>query len=626
MSHLYNNVILFRRAVAYGMKPFMRKGWTVLFPAAVLTLGTIMVLGTGAGTGCSDKNGAPPAANAHASDAPRPAPSGPPKSPNAEVDDLVRENLDAELLEQPIVATWLGVHAWDDHVDNVRPEEQAHVALRLRVLLDRLRAIDDSKLDATRAFDRVLLMHRADHALYVLTELRPLERNPLVYCDLVQSAIYELVTDDFLPPVDRLRQINARLWKIGPLLDEARRNLRTTAPELEVRRAIESAQSTKGFIAEVLPKAMQGVPDPRLLDDLRNASGNASRALDDFASYLTRDLLPRAHGDFALGRDRLMELLRRGEGVDVTPELLVSLGERDLKDARRRLDDATRAATGGKSGVDVSKLLEEDHGRPEELLTSAQDMLESAVKFVRAQQLWSPPDPERPRVIEMPPALWGYMQLQMPGPLEPHAHESYLYVDPIDKAWPDRRKQEHLRTFNRPVMARTMLHEALGHYVQAELDRHAPTTMQKVALSPLFVEGWAAYVEEMMLAEGWLPGDARVRVAAARATVLRAARLVAAVRLHALGGKIDDAAKVFADEAGLEDVQARREAERAAIDPMVLGDALGRIAILKLRDDWRAAHAGAPLGAFHDALLRHGTASPILLRKVLLPGDTASPL
>ena len=130
-------------------------------------------------------------------------------------------------------------------------------------------------------------------------------------------------------------------------------------------------------------------------------------------------------------------------------------------------------------------------------------------------------------------------------------------------------------------MARTMLHEALGHYVQAEIDRGAPTTMQKVALSPLFVEGWAGYVEEMMLAEGWLPGDAKVRVAAARASVLRAARLVAAVRLHALGAKIDDATKVFTDEAGLDDVPARREAERAAIDPMVLADALGRIAILQ---------------------------------------------
>ncbi len=593
----------------------MRKSRAAVAFAALLSLS------------CSERS-APSSAGAsgRSTDAQRqPGAGGAAKSPNDEVDELVRENLDAELVEQPITATWLGVHAWDGEIDDVRPEAQGHEAVRLRLLLERLRAIDDKKLDSAHAFDRLLLEHHADHALYTLTELRPLERNPMLYCDLAQSAIYELITDEFLAPKDRLRAINARLWKIRGLLDEARRNLRPSAPELAVRRAIEVAQATKGFLAETLPRAMQGVPDPKLLDELRNATGDASRALDEFATWLTRDLLPHAHGDFALGRDRLMETLRRGEGVDVTPELLVSLGEREVKDARRRLDDATRAAA-GKTGVDINKLLEEDHGKPEELLTSAQQMLESAVEFARTQHLWAAPQPERPKVIEMPPALWGYMNLSMPGPLEPHAHDGFLYVDPVEKSWPDRRKQEHLRTFNRPMMARTMLHEALGHYVQAVLDRQAPTTMQKVALSPLFVEGWAGYVEEMMLAEGWMPDDARVRIAVARATLLRAARLVAAVRLHALGAKLDDAVKVFTDEAGLEDLPARREAERAAIDPMVLADGLGRIAIVKLRNDWLAAHVGAPIGAFHDAFLRHGSPSPIFLRKVLLPGDTASPL
>jgi uncharacterized protein (DUF885 family) len=604
------------------MKRYMRK-------SRPLVVCTVLVLGAFGG-GCNERSASSVAATgAHGNEGsrvPTPgAPARPPLSPNDEVAELVRQNLDAELVERPITATWLGVHARDDQIDDVRPEAQARTAMRLQVLLERLRAIDVKQLDATHAFDRLLLEHRTDLQLYTLVELRPLERNPLVYCDLAQSAIYELITDEFLAPTDRLRAINARLRKIRDLLDEARRNLRPTVPELTVRRAIEEAQSTKGFIAETLPKAMQGVPDPKLLDELRNASGDASRALDDFAGWLARDLQPRARGDLAYGRDRLMETLRRGEGVDVTPELLVQLGERELKDARRRLDEATRAAT-GKSGTEVGKLLEEDHGKPEELLTSAQLMLESAVEFARTQHLWTAPDPERPKVIEMPPALWGYMQLSMPGPLEQRAHEAYLYVDPVDRSWPDRRKQEHLRTFNRPVMARTMLHEALGHYVQSEIDRHAPTTMQKVALSPLFVEGWAGYVEEMMLAQGWLPGDPRVRVAAARAAVLRAARLVAAVRLHALGGKIDDATKVFTDEAGLEETPARREAERAAIDPMVLGDALGRIAIVKLRDDWLAAHPGESLGAFHDALLRHGTPSPILLRQILLPGNSASPL
>lgn len=593
----------------------MRKGRSVVrFVAALVALGAFA---------CTDRAPAPappPPPGAH------PAAPVAPKSPSAAIDQLVRDNLEAELIEHPVAATWLGVHGGDDRIDDVRPESQARTAMRLRLLLERLRAVDDKGLEANHAFDRLLLERRAELALFTLVELRPLERNPMVYCDLAQSAIYELLAQDFSSPVDRLRAINARLGKIRGLVDDGRRNLRATASELSIRRAIEEAQAEKGFLGETLPHAMQGVPDPKLLEELRAAAGDAARALDDFTLFLSRELLPRAHGDFALGRDRLMELLRRGEGVDVTPELLVALGERELKDARRRYDEAARALGAGRPGVDIGKLLEEDHGKPEELLTSAQQTLEAAVAFVRAQHLLTPPEPERPKVIEMPPALWGYMQLAMPGPLEPKPREAFLWVDPIDKSWQDKRKQEHLRTFNRSVMVRTIVHEALGHYSQAELDRRAPTTMQKIALSPLFVEGWAGYVEEMMVSEGFLPGDARLRLAVARATLLRAGRLVAAVRLHALGAKIDDAVKVFTDEAGLDDYTARREAERAALDPMVLADALGRIAIAKLRDDWRAAHDGATLGAFHDALLRHGTPSPILLRRVLLPGDTASPL
>jgi uncharacterized protein (DUF885 family) len=546
---------------------------------------------------------------------------------NERVEQLVRDNLEAELANAPVTATWLGMHGYDFRLDDVRPEAQAREAARLKALLDTLKPLSNAKeLDFEHAFDRFLLERRAETALLMLTELRPLERNPMVYCDLVQAGIFELLSDDFLPPVDRLRDLNSRLWKVRPLLDDARRNLRPSTNDLAVRHAIEEAQGARSFIAEMLPKAMQGVPDPKLLEELRAATIDASRALDDFAAWLQRDLLPRARGDFALGRDRFMELLRLSEGVDVTPELLVSLGERELRDARRRVDDAAKLLSGGRAAVDVNKLVEEDHAKPEELLAVAQQTLEAMVDFVKAQHLITPPAVERPKVIEMPPALWGYAQLQVAGPLEPRPRDAYLYVDPVEKSWPDRKKQEQLRAFNRAVMVRTFMHDAIGHYMQAELARHAPTTMQKIANSPLFIEGWAGYVEEMLLVEGFLPGDARVRLSVARETMLRAARLVAAVKLHALGARLDDAVKVFTDEAGLDDYQARREAERAATDPMVIADALGRIAILKLRDDWRAAHPTATLGAFHDALLRHGTASPVFLRGLLVPEASSSPL
>jgi uncharacterized protein (DUF885 family) len=554
-----------------------------------------------------------------------PAATGAHEDEGARLEQLVRENLDAELAYSPVSATWLGVHGYDDRIDDVRAEAQAREVARLRALTEKLRHLDAAQLTPRQEIDRLLLERRAENALFDLVELRPFERNPMTYVDLAAGAVDELLHAEGVPVIDRTRAITARLWKLRPLFDEARRNLRGSSPDLYVRKAIELGQGQKGFLAETLPKAVQ-LADAKLMDDFRAADGDATRALDDFVAWLQKDLLPRAHGDFALGRDRFVEKLRLVEGVQVAPELLVALGERELKEARRRYDDAARQLAAGRPGVDVGKLLEEDHAKPDELMAQAQTAVDALVSLARDSHLFTLPSPERPRVAEMPPVEWGLLQLSQAGPLETRPRESLLYVDPVDKAWPKERKSEHLRALNRAVLMLSVVHEVAGHYVEAERNRRAPTTMEKIALAPAFLEGWAHYAERMALDGGLGAGDPRLQLAVERSTLLRAARLVASVRLHALGGKLEDAVKVFTDEAYLEEYPARREAERAAADPLVGLDTLGRLELEKLRNDWRASHEDATLGAAHDAMLSNGSPPVTLLRRLLLPGDSGEPL
>jgi hypothetical protein len=273
----------------------------------------------------------------------------------------------------------------------------------------------------------------------------------------------------------------------------------------------------------------------------------------------------------------------------------------------------------------VARLLEEDHARPEDLLTEVQAAADALLGFVRARALVPLPDGERPKVAELPPALWGFLRLSVSPPLEAHPREPVIWVDPIDRRWPDRRKQEHLRVLNRSAVALALAHELVGHYAQNSVDRRAPTTTQKIALSPVFIEGWAHYVERMLLDEGYLQGATRARLAVERSMMVHAARLVAVVRLHAMSAKLDDVAAQLQAEVGLDEVQARREAERAAADPLALAETLGRVEIEKLRADYRAARPQAPLGVFHQALLAHGSPPVTVLRKLLIPEDTSSP-
>jgi uncharacterized protein (DUF885 family) len=560
-------------------------------------------------------------------EAPKPATTLP-ADPNLRLDALVRDDLEALLAYSPTTATWLGVHVYDDRIDDVRPEAQLHEATRLKMLLDRLRQMDPGELDAQHRVDFQLLQRRTESSLWEMSELRPLERNPLFYIDLADSAIADLVESDPALGPERVRALTARLWKLRPLFDEARHNLRNQCSDLAIKRAAELAQSEKAFVAETLPKAVQ-VNDAKLMDDFHSAAGDASRALDDFSTWLSKDLLPRARGEFALGRERLADKLRLVEGVEAPAELLVALGERELRDAKKRHDDAVKLILTEHPGADPLRVIEDDHAKADELLAQAQAVVESVVAFAEEQRLLTLPQPRRPRVIDMPPVLWGFVQLDVAAPLEPKPRDPYLYVDPVEKNWTDAKKQEHLRRINHSLLAQEAAHNVLGHYVQAERNRRAPTTEQKIALAPAFLEGWAHYMERALVDAGYGGADPKLRLLIERATLLRAARLVAAVKLHALGAKLDDAAKVFSEEALLDKDAARREAERAATDPMVMLDALGRIELEKLRDDYRDAvssKGGAGLGAIHDAMLSHGSPPVTVLRQILLPGDHRSPL
>ena len=81
----------------------------------------------------------------------------------------------------------------------------------------------------------------------------------------------------------------------------------------------------------------------------------------------------------------------------------------------------------------------------------------------------------------------------------------------------------------------------------------------------------------------------------------------------ALCQKDADLAKWFADHS------ARQEALRGAYDPEYLYYTLGKLEILKLREDYRKQEgANFTLSKFHNELLRHGAPPLRLLREVLL--------
>jgi uncharacterized protein (DUF885 family) len=146
-------------------------------------------------------------------------------------------------------------------------------------------------------------------------------------------------------------------------------------------------------------------------------------------------------------------------------------------------------------------------------------------------------------------------------------------------------------------------------------------------MSYAFVEGWAHYVEQMMLDIGYGDGDPRLRLAQIKEALTRDCRYIASIKMHTRGMTVDEATRLFMEKTFAEEVPARQEAVRGTFDPGYLNYTLGKLMILKLREDYRREQGPSfSLLDFHDRLLGLGAPPVPLARWAMLRQDVGATL
>ena len=135
------------------------------------------------------------------------------------------------------------------------------------------------------------------------------------------------------------------------------------------------------------------------------------------------------------------------------------------------------------------------------------------------------------------------------------------------------------------------------------------------------VEGWAHYAEQLMVEAGFRRREPAIRLGQLAESLIRLCRLIVGLRLHAEDLSVEQGMRFFRDEAYVEEAAARREAERGTFDPSYVLYTLGKLAMLKLRDDFKAARGERySLKLFHDTVLGNGTV-PLWLHRNLMLGE-----
>ena len=132
-------------------------------------------------------------------------------------------------------------------------------------------------------------------------------------------------------------------------------------------------------------------------------------------------------------------------------------------------------------------------------------------------------------------------------------------------------------------------------------------------------EGWAHYCEQMVIDEGFHADDPRYRLAQVQDALLRDARFIVGIRLHTKGMTIAEAEEFFMKEGYQSRPAGRSEAKRGTSDATYGYYTMGKLMILKLREDYRARMGSRfSLQEFHDTFIKLGPLPLPLVRRAIL--------
>jgi uncharacterized protein (DUF885 family) len=528
--------------------------------------------------------------------------------------DLVESRFRRLMRDNPIAATYFGIHDYDDQLGDGGRETLLAELTADREHLTAIEALDPSGLSDDVRFERDLEIHNLRRAIFETDELRVWERRSQAL-DTIGDGLFLLFARDHAPLAERLEPIAGRLEAVPRHLEEAR--TRSTQPQVRLWQSIEIEEAGQlPALFDEIVAAGRGVLGPAEVRRLVRAAETATVAVDLYATWL-EGTLGGGTDEWATGRDRHDALvdLRAFDGLDA--DAILELGEQKLAEEHAARAAAAREIDPSVPEDEVIARIKADHAASfREALEGYRDAMDRARAHLLDRQLVSIPDDERIEVIETPDYLRNVIPFAAyfaPAVFDPDPKGLYV-VTPSVHGDPNA-----MREHNRASISNTSIHEAYpGHHLQLDVARRHPSLTRLLADAPEFVEGWGMYSELMMREHGFDDGP-EYRLMLHSDAIWRACRIILDVRLHRGELSTDEAVEFLVEHTRFERDNARSEIKWYTYRPTYpLSYMLGRTLLLELRSaEQRRLGEAFSLRDFHDTLLRNGSL-PISFHRRLL--------
>jgi hypothetical protein len=528
--------------------------------------------------------------------------------------ELVRSYLDLRWQLDPVAATMAGVGEYDERLGHFgRADVKAAVAALKAMGGAFEEAATDTLADEV---DQTAVLNEIRHTIARYDKEKPHELNPEFHLSHLLSGLFSLLVRRDQPPQARGRAIAGRLREVPRFLADAREALGRPAPVF-TETALDVAEGGRALLGQAVPEFASSLPLP-VAEEIGAALADARAAYDDFADFVAGPLAKRSDGAFAVGREAFDFRLHYEHALLETAPEILRYGETLLRETERELSAIAAQLAPGVPWRALAERLRIAHPPGDTIVPAYAGQMERARRFVLEHAVATVPEGDL-EVIATPSfmtPLVPFAAYDPPGAFSAD-RTGWFYVTEVKGAG----RRDHCTH----EIACTALHEGWpGHHLQFLAAQAQLSPVRRVISSPLTVEGWALYCEELMAELGFLTRPEE-RFFQRLHLLWRAARIVLDVRLHTAGMGVEEAVRFLIDTLGIGRPSAEAEVRRYCGAPAYqLCYAVGRREFLRLREAYRARSGSAfSLRAFHDDVLGYGGLPVSLIRWGMgLPDDS----
>ena len=523
----------------------------------------------------------------------------------------------------PTFAVLQGKHEYDGKFPDWSDAGLQKEITRLKTERERAAGFKDSDLDDRQKFERNYLIAQIDKDIFWRETADQPHTNPYYYADPMDPDVY--VSRPYAPLDVRLKAYTTYARNVPAALEQIKGNLKGPLAMNLIKIGRQTIGGLADFYEKDVPKVFAGVTDQQLQSDFKVANDGAVKAVRDFDSWLGQQE-KTSNNNFALGADKFKAMLKQTEGVDIDLAQLEEIGRKDLQ---RNLDamkaECDKYAPGA-TLIDCSNKASAHKAEGADIVQAANAQLGDLRKFIQEKDILTIPGTEEAKVALAPPyKAWNFAYINIPGPYETNLPSVY-YVSPPDPTWDKKKQEEYIP--GKGSLLFTSVHEVYpGHFVQFLHANRSKSKFGQVFVGYAFAEGWAHYCEEMMYDSGLGQGDPELHIGQLQEALLRDVRFLSAIGMHTKGMTVEESKKMFLEQGLRSEGEAEQQSNRGTFDPAYLNYTMGKLMIMKLRDDWCASRGGrAAWKQFHDTFLSYGGPPIALVRKAMMGANDTGPL